>query len=233
MQEGALTLAFGGESDDEMYESDDEGYYYTESDDERFSEFRPRWVRGRPVIPPPRNYGQGLKGTSGGRIITQGGGTAQIQFNKNVVTKDELEKRLELIRGDIKRVQDATTASIADLNSKFTANLRRMRRGTEQSSMFPLLLTMMQPKPELDKLKFNPVDPTKATDPLIPNTEYSVSSTAYKPQKDNTFLLLMVMMMGGMGGGFTGSSDSKDKDGGGGGDMQQLMMMLLLTQAIR
>jgi hypothetical protein len=198
-------LRFGGESDDDdeaIFEADD-------ADDEavRYPYRRP--VTGR------QPYTSGARPVQSGTMQVPGAGTAQVQFSKRLVSEDDFKKALEMVRQDIRK----NTSAIDGLDKQFSSNLKGLKGQVEQGSMFPLLMTFMQPK--LSNITFASGTTLEAGKAL------PVSASA---QTDGMMMpLLLMMMMGGGGGGFMGMGG--DSSGKGGGQDMMMMMLLMMTMS--
>jgi len=157
-----------------------------------------------------RRYSSG-SGTRGGSMKLPGGQSTQVQFSKPMVSKEEFDKALGMVQRDIGK----NTETITTLDKKFSSSVKSLKGQVEQGSMFPLLLSFMQPK--LASVTFAP-GTTITAGAALP-----VSASA---QTDGMMMPLLLMMMG--GGGFMGTGGDSSGKGGG----QDMMMMLLMVMAM-
>jgi hypothetical protein len=215
---GRVTFYMGEDDDESLREDDDESL--REDDDEsytRYGEFLPR-------VRKARSYGKGAQGTKGGVLNVPGGGTAQVQFSKTMVTKADFDKAMEQIRTD----HNETRKLIATLDSRITASMKSVTTNMGSNSMLPLLLGSMQPPPQIRTIEFAPGQTISPTTTAPVNVARSTMSSG---GLDMMTLLLFMMMSGGGGGLFGSGGDSTNKGGGGG--ISDILPLFLIMQMQR
>lgn len=154
-------------------------------------------------------------------MMIPGGGTAQVQFSKRLVSEEDFKKAMDQIRAD----HNETRRLIADLDKRATDSLKRLRSSMNNMSMMSLLLTFIQQPPKLASVTFNAgqtISPTTSTPVTVADSTQKSSSDIMLP------LVLMMTMGGGGDGGLFGSGEGSR----GGGGMSEMMMPLVLIMAM-
>jgi hypothetical protein len=208
---GRVTLDLGEE--DESLREEDESLREEDDESYRYGEFLPRVRRARP-------YGRGAQGTKGGVLNVPGGGTAQVQFSKTMVTKADFDKAMEQIRSD----HNETRKLIATLDSRVTASMKRVTSNMGSNSMLPLLLGFMQPPPKISTIQFKEgqtISPTTTT-------PVDVVSSTMSAGMDPLLMMLLLTGMGGGGGLFgPGGGDSQ------GGGILNIVILMMMMQSMQ